>query len=230
MMFRLSKSRIILIFLFVLFLPFNSLIRANVVQASQGTVVAILPNNVSADIGQPFTINITVLNVQNLYGLDVTINWNSSVLQFINVDVRLGHTDTDGVLYNSSLTSPPYIVVNNVTGGSQYEIAATSVAPAPSFNGSGNIVRITFEANSSGYSNIAFSNSELWDYPPPDRDPRISEPIDHTSNGSQFVTVPEIPSSAIFLAFAVLTVFALVLSKKINKKAHSRISVDTRDK
>jgi hypothetical protein len=225
---KILKPQIILISLFALLLPLNSLIRTSSVRASQGTVVEVLPNTISADVGQLFAINITVLDVQNLYGLDVTVDWNSSVLQLVNIDLRLGHTDTDGVLYNSSLTSSPYIAVNSTQGG-HYEIAATSEAPAPSFSGTGNIARITFNVTAPGHSSIDLG-SQLYDYPPPDREPRISWPIPHSTVGGQFsTTVEEIPNSAILLAFALLTVSALATSKKtIGKRAPPSVLHDTK--
>jgi hypothetical protein len=187
------------------------------VRGSPETAVDIVPYTNTADLGQSFTINITVLNVQNLYGVEATVNWNSSVLKLSNVDIRLGHTDTDGVLYNTSSTSPPFIGENSTQDG-QYAIAATSVPPAPSFNGSGNIVRITFNVTNSGHSNIDLE-SKLQDDPPPDREPHISLPIPHTTTGGQFsTTVAEIPNSAILLVFTVLTVSALVISKKKARK------------
>jgi hypothetical protein len=217
MMLRFIKSRIILIALFALFSSSNLFIRTNVVRGSPETAVEVVPYASTADVSQSFTINITVLNVQDLYGVEATVNWNSSVLEFSNVDIRLGHTDADGALYNTSSTSPPFIAENSTQDG-QYTIAATSIAPAPSFNGSGNIVRITFNVTNSGNSSIGLE-SQLYDYPPPDREPRISLPIQHTTIGGQFnTTIAEIPNSAILLVFTVLTVSALVLSKKITRK------------
>jgi hypothetical protein len=219
---KILKSQIILILLFARLLPLNFLIRTSCVQASSGTVVEVLPNAISANVSRTFTINITVLDVQNLYGLDVTVYWNSSVLELVNVDVRLGHTDADGVLYNSSLTSLPYITVNSTQGGN-YEIAATSVPPAPSFNGTGNIVRITFKVIDFSYSSIDLE-SQLYDYAPPDREPRISLPIQHSTVGGQFgKTVVEIPNSAILLVFVFLTVSALALSKRLDPKKSSKL-------
>jgi len=214
---RFIKSRIILIALFALFSSSNLFIRTNVVRGSPETVVEVVPYTSTADVGQSFTVNITVLNVQDLYGVEATVNWNSSVLELSNVDIRLGHTDADGVLYNTSSTSPPFIAENSTQDG-QYVIAATSTGPAPSFNGSGNIVRITFNVTNSGHSNIDLE-SQLYDYPPPDREPRVSLPIQHTTIGGQFnTTVAEIPNSAILLVFTVLTVSTLVLSKKMTRK------------
>ncbi|MGA3193019.1 MAG: cohesin domain-containing protein [Candidatus Bathyarchaeia archaeon] len=217
MMLRFNKSRIILIALFALFSSSSLFVRTNVVRGSPEASVEVVPYADTAGVGQSITINITVLNVQNLYGVEATVNWNSSVLELSNIDIRLGHTDTDGVLYNTSSTSPPFIAENSTQNG-QYAIAATSTAPAPSFDGSGNIVRITFNVTNSGYSNIDLE-SQLRDYPPPDREPRVSLPIPHTTSGGQFhTTVAEIPNSAILLVFTVLTVSAVVLSKKMTRK------------
>jgi hypothetical protein len=164
-----------------------------------------------------------VVDVQNLYAVDVIVNWNSSVLQLVNVDVRLAPADTDGVLYNSS-SDPVYIETNSTFPG-YYEISATSTGPH-SFNGTGNIIIITFIVSGSGYSSIDLTKSELWDYALV-REPPISMPIDHSTVGGQFsTTVVEIPDSIIFLVFTVLTVSALVLSKKTTKKAHSRHVLD----
>jgi len=214
---KISKSQIILISTFTLFLAVSFLIRTSF---AQGTVVEVLPSAISADVGQSFAINITVVDVQNLYAVDVVVNWNSSVLQLVNVDVRLAPADSDGVLYNSSL-APVYIAVNQTYPGN-YEISATSVGPAPPFNGTGNIVIITFNVIGSGYSSIDLTESQLWDYALV-REPPISMPIDHSTVGGQFsITVVEIPNSAIFLVFTVLTVSALVLSRKMTKKVHLR--------
>ena len=181
-------------------------------------MVEVLPSAVSADVGQSFAINITVADVQNLYAVDVIVNWNSSVLQLVNADVRLAPTDPDGVLYNSSMDSV-WIQTNNLTSPGSYEISATSVGPAPPFNGTGNIVIITFNVTGSGYSSIDLTESQLWDYALVN-EPPISMPIDHSTVGGQFstTTTVEIPNSAIFLVFTVLTVSALVVSKKMTRK------------
>jgi hypothetical protein len=214
-MHKIIKPQIIMISLFASLLCVNLFIRTNVVRASPETVVEVVPYAISAGVGQSFTINVTVLDVQNLYGLEATINWSPSVLEPVKIDVRLGYTD--GVLYNSSSTTMPTIAENSTMDG-QYVIAATSTAPAPSYNGSGNIVRITFEVINSGSSSIGLE-SQLADYPPPNRDPPYSLPIEHTTIGGSFTSVvPEIPSSAIFLVFMILTASALVVSKKMIKR------------
>jgi hypothetical protein len=206
--------RTIMVLLLFSFLSGFLLIRRSTVQASPETVVEVLPSSNQANVGQTFTINVTIVDVQNLYGVEATVKWNSSILQLANFDIRFGQAD--GVLYNTIFG--PF----NSSQEGQLSVWGNSLPPALPFNGSGNIVRITFNVTNSGDCSIDLE-SKLQDYPPPDREPRISLPIDHSTVGGQFSTeVVEIPNSAIFLIFTVLTVSALVFSKKMAKKVRLR--------
>jgi hypothetical protein len=210
-----DKPPIVTILLLISFLSAAFLTKTSVVQAAPQTVVEVVPSTSSADVGQMFTVNLTIVDAQNLYGVEATVYWNSSILKLVNSDIRIGQAD--GVLNN-----PVFFPPQNPTMAGEYVVSATSVAPAPSFNGRGNIVRITFEVAETGYSNISLA-ADLYDYPPPDRDPRISLPIPHTTNGGYFSTViPEIPSSVILYAFMILMILALVFSRRtLVKRAFS---------
>jgi hypothetical protein len=149
-----------------------------VAKAASEPVVEVEPHEGSAYVGETFTINITIVNVQNLYALEVTLYWNASIIQEKSIDIRLGcESHSDGVLHE------PYFIVENNTTQGEYSLAATSTAPAPSFNGTGNVVRITFSVISPG--NCTFSlDSQIDDYQilPVIQQP-ISNPIDHTTIG-----------------------------------------------
>jgi hypothetical protein len=184
------------------------------VKADSQTVVEVVPSIVSGNVSATFTVNITVVNVQNLYAVEATLSWNSSVLKGTSVDVRLGQAD--GVLYGGENNSKLFFENNNLTQ-QDYTIAATSVGPEPSFNGSGTIVEITFLVVGSGNSHLNLE-SQLYDYAPGG----VSKPIDHTTIGGSFV--PEMPNGAIILIFLMATVFAALLSKvcKKNERLHPR--------
>lgn len=208
-MVRSLHSRIMLFLLLFSFLSGSLLVRRSTVQASPGAIVEVVPSSNLADVGQTFTINVTIIGVQNLYGVEVTVNWNSSVLRLANFDIRFGQVD--GVLYS------PFPPINSSQEG-QLSVATTSLPPAPPFNGSGNVVRVTFSVISSG-SSIIDLESQLYDYPPPDREPRISLSIQHTTIGGQFgPMIPEIPNSVFLLVLMILTVSALLFSKKMTGK------------
>lgn len=153
----LVKSQVITILLLASLLSTTFLIGINVVQADLQTVVAIVPYTSSADVGQTFIINVTVMDVQDLYGIEATIYWNSSILEPMNFDVRLGQVD-------GALNGPVFFPPQNPARAGEYVISATSVAPAPSFNGSGNIVRIAFKVTEAGRCNISLL-TDLYDYP-----------------------------------------------------------------
>jgi hypothetical protein len=171
-------------------MPF--IIQVAVVQATPETIVKVEPSVSSADVGEIFTIKIMVLDVQNLYGVEVNLYWNSSILEPVNIDIRLN--ETDGVLYN------PIYTAENSTQKGKYILVATSMNPAPPFNGSGNIVKVTFNVTNSGNS-ILHLETQLYDYPPPDREPRISFPIEHTTIDGSVSVIPEFPSIIIPLLF-----------------------------
>jgi hypothetical protein len=159
------------------------------VSSQISTTVRVMPSPVSTRLGESFTVTVSLSNVQNLYGLEVILNWNPAVLRATTVDIRLGvESFSDGVLHESSYSPIIFIAENNLTQTKgEYRLVATSMAPAPSFNGSGNIVRIAFDPMNLGDSALDLE-SQLFDYPPIDRDPRTSLPIDHATLDS-FVMV-----------------------------------------
>jgi len=208
-----------LFFVSILLMPF--LIQVAVVKATPETVVKVEPYSSYANLGETFTINVTVADVQNLYGVDITLYWNPSILQVVSVDLRLGvESHPDGVIHESP--SLPYIFIaeNNVNQEQgKYILAATSFAPAPSFNGTGNIVRITFSATSTGNCKLDLE-TELWDCPPPNQG---SMPIEHTTIDGFFELIPEFPNILILPLFIILTIFAVAFRKKISRKLGLRL-------
>ena len=188
------------------------LIGMNVVQASSGTVVKVDPYASYANVGEAFTTNVTIVDVQNLYGVDVTLYWNASVLQVVNVDLRLGvESHPDGVLHESPSSPYIFVVEDNVTQDQgMYRLAATSMAPAPSFNGTGNIVRITFNVTSPGNCSLHLE-TKLWDRPPQGQ---VSLPIAHTTIDGSFNVISEFSHVIILLLFMFVSFFAIVYSKK----------------
>ena len=171
------------------------------------TVVIVEPNSSSAIVGETFSVNVTVVDVQNLYGLEAILSWNSSVLTLVNTEVQLGQ--------NGGVLNAPVYIADNSTQGSRYTVSATSTSPAPSFNGTGNIVRMNFSVVGTGACKLDLQ-TQLYDYPPPDRDPRLSLPIAHIDvDGFLQSVIPEFPSYIVFVATAMLTLLSVVLSKHI---------------
>ncbi|HMK95160.1 MAG TPA: cohesin domain-containing protein [Candidatus Limnocylindrales bacterium] len=155
------------------------------VKAQTSTSVSVEPQNSVSAVSQTLTIRIQINNVQNLYGLDVTLDYDSAILQLANAQPDLGSAAISGggVLHGAPVTTN----LNNLQPGSlyyntslstsnEYRIFATSVASAPAFSGGGTIVTLTFQVLAAGKSPLTLS-STLADYP---SDGETSNPIAHT--------------------------------------------------
>lgn len=143
--------KVFLVWILLSLMP-SSLIWKIQAETASGTVVKVEPQISFARVGETFTVNITVTNVENLYGVEVTLYWNPSILKLVNVDVQLDAEDhPHGVLHK------PISTYKNETSQEQgkYIVAGSSTAPAPSFNGSGNIVRVTFNVTNVGSSRLS---------------------------------------------------------------------------
>jgi len=189
---------------------------------TSGTTASVIPPSNVTRLGQVVTVFITLAGVQNLYGVDVTLQWNTSALQVINVDLRLGvEIHSDGVLHGNNLADensvlPGDILVQENDASQelgQYRLAATSVAPAASFSGSGNIAMISFNVTSLGHSQLNLA-TELADY-----NPTGSSFIDHNDvNGTVDSVIPEFPNAAVFALFLILATLIVIVSKRLLTK------------
>jgi hypothetical protein len=112
--------------------------------ASQQTTVKVDPSLIeyyTKATGKEFTIAVKILDVENLYGFDIKLRWNTTYLEYVSHSVHVPKdTYTDGVLWNPIL---PLANTVNTTEGT-YWIAYSSLAPAPTFNGSGTVFTMTF--------------------------------------------------------------------------------------
>jgi hypothetical protein len=112
--------------------------------ASSSTVVKVEPASRmfwAHAVGQEFTVAIQMIDVTNLYGFDIGLRWNTTVLEYVSHMVRIPKDNyADGILWNPIL--PVKDEINATTG--TYCIAYSSMHPAPSFNGSGTVFTITF--------------------------------------------------------------------------------------
>jgi len=209
---KLKTAKTLLFILFATLLTL-SLIQPAFPQGSGSTTVAVNPQVTNALLGETVKVNITLSNVQNLYGVDVTLLWDPSALSVQTIDIRLGvESHPDGVLHEASSTD--IFIHENITDqvNGEYDLVATSVAPAPSFSGSGNIVIITFNVTNIGHSELILI-TELGDY-----NPSGSNLIDHTDvDGSVDSVIPEFPSAIAIVIVLILVTAATVVYKRIGK-------------
>jgi len=186
-------------------------------KASPETTIRVEPYASIAQVGESFKINITLADVQNLYGVEVILQWNASILQAVGADVRLGvESHPDGVLHEDIQ------IVKNETMNDvgEYWLVAVSMAPANPFDGSGNIVIITFNVTDVGSCKLDLE-TELRGKPPPGG---IAPLIDHTTIDGFFgrQIKPEQPTWVYITVIIILTIIAAVAIIAIYRKRSKR--------
>jgi len=212
---------------------------------AQTTTVTVSPQTSTPIVGQTITINIELSNAQNLYGVDVMLNWNPDFLS-----LKTNQSFVDIKTYPNGILNDPVSVVQDTATQAlgQYHLVATSYTPATGFSGSGTIATLKFTVTGAGQSSLTVS-STLANY-----DPSGSSAIAHTdvsgtvdatasssssstsptptstsssspsSTPSPTPTAPEFPLIATLSIVAIMALVAVVLSvKKIMKPTSSRI-------
>jgi hypothetical protein len=92
-------------------------------------------------MGEIFTLTVRIDSVEDLYGFQLRIEWNTTYLEYVAHVAKIPvETYSDGVLHE------PLILVTDVFNPiiGNYLLAVTSLAPAPSFYGSGIVFEIDF--------------------------------------------------------------------------------------
>lgn len=184
--------------------------------SAQSTVVKAEASASQPHVGDTLTVNIKISNVQNLFGIDLTLNWNTAVLRFVTTTSHLGvESHPDGVLHETS--SYPIDVLDDTPSQStgEYHLMATSQGSStPSFSGSGTIVTVTFSVTSAGPTGLSLE-SELSDKAASGGNANL---IDHTDtvdtvNG----VIPEFPTTTTIAILITIATAAIALSTKLIK-------------
>lgn len=144
---------------FLAILAFTLVLNSNIVFSEELPVVYVDPPEI-LDIppSQNFTITVKTANITGLYGFDIQFRWDPTILDYVSHTAKMPvETYPEGVLYEPVLPIKDEV---NTTGGT-YWLAATSMHPAPSFNGSGTFFEMTFHVKTVGRSLLEIYSSEL---------------------------------------------------------------------
>jgi hypothetical protein len=181
------------------------------VSAQNNTVVRAASSISQPHVGDTLTVNVTISNVQNLYGVDVMLNWNTSVLKVINAKSLLGvESHPEGVLHETA-SDPLYIAEDTAFQElGEYTLVATSAGSAPAFNGNGIIATVTFNVTNTGATGLQVI-SDLSDHPASGQNSNF---IAHTDIADSVNVIPEYPSLIVLTLIIALATAALVFSKK----------------
>ena len=125
--------------------------------------------------GKTFTVDVKIATVANLYGLEFELYWNTTLLDLVGVNITL-----------PSVWGTNYFVCMNDTREDlgRYWLATAALSPAPSFNGSTTLVRLTFKITYDPiYPNDVTSSLDLADTELSDRE---ANPIPHEDYDGEY--------------------------------------------
>jgi hypothetical protein len=131
------------------------------------------PHTNTVTVGQVFTINIKISEVTDLYGWELKLKWNPTLLDALDV-IEGNFLKNEGDTY--------FIKQINNTNG--YLLAAcTLMGDRPGVNGSGTLASVSFHAETEGTSALVLDDTKLGN--------SLEEPILHTViNGSVIISQP----------------------------------------
>jgi hypothetical protein len=200
----------LLVFAVLLF----SLVSTCLVYAASAATTSVTAeaNKTQLNVGDTLTVTIKVANAVDLYGLDVTLNWNTAVLKAISATNSLGvESHSDGVLHESN--SYAIDVEDDAIIDGQYHLLATSTgASTQSFSGSGIIATVTFNVTGSGDPGLSLS-AEL-SIRNSAGEVSLNEPS--TSVSSVNVAVPEFPTVAVVVVVAVVAAGSVIVAVRLH--------------
>jgi LysM repeat protein len=118
---------------------------------AQGTAAKLLPEVQTIDVGQLATVTLRVEDVQDLYGYQVNLTFDPTVLEVMDADPG----DAGIQVGLGTFVTPDYVPMNSADNSlGTIEVVVSQVAPSTAANGSGTLLNISFRAKSAGISDI----------------------------------------------------------------------------
>jgi hypothetical protein len=192
--------------------------------SAQSTTVSAETSSNQLKVGDTLTFTLKIRDAVDLYGVDVTLSWNTSVLEAVSATNALGvEAHSDGVLHQSA-AFPVYVKEDAITDG-QYHLLATSQGQStPSFSGSGTIATIAFNVTGTGSANLSLDDVELSTR---DAAGEISLITPETNVSTVNAVIPEFPVIALILALAVAAATVIIITAKKFSKPNLSIAKNT---
>ena len=120
---------------------------------SSSVVIFVDPPEISAVVGQYFTVRINISNVVDLYGWEFKLSWNTSLIEAINV--------TEGEFLKNGGETFFYKNINNTAG--YVHATCTLLGNVSGVNGNGTLAEIKFYVKSNGECLLDLYDTKLGD-------------------------------------------------------------------
>jgi hypothetical protein len=129
-----------------------------ILSSSSSTVLFVEPKAFQETVGQSFAVNVSVSNVADLYGWQLELTWNSSLLNVTSV--------TEGPMLRSSGNSTIFQPAVNSTEGNLSAVCTRVLSFGSSIigvSGDGTLMTVQFEVIGNGTCNLTLYNTQLLD-------------------------------------------------------------------
>jgi hypothetical protein len=122
--------------------------------------IQVNPTATEIRVGQNFKVQVNITDVEALYELDINLTWDAALVDCTSHRVTIPREDNPGgVLYK-----PVQITRDEMNeSAGTYRVAAKSVNPASSFNGSGMVFELAFDIKAEGDCSLDVVFSNLTD-------------------------------------------------------------------
>ncbi len=202
-----SLASMLLVFMLAVSLPF--------VKADQMTI-SVYPTSITVEnVGDTFTLNITISNAANVYGLQFEVTWNGSILNCTSITVPPGHfMDPNGV---EQAEGNLWIIVRKIySDRAEYAVTYYSLDDADSRGttprgGSGVIATLKMKALALGTTAIRFNleNTIFGD--------RDAKPLPYIAIDGNVNVIPEFNTALMTLALFTAATVSVITKKKLDK-------------
>ena len=151
------------LFMFIIIIPllFNiAIVRIGVASPNQTKVYVDPP--IILDPGENFTINVNVSNVANLYGYEIHLYYNTTILDGLSVELPPDHFLKPVKPYGIYIQA---LDINDAYNATHGEVLASVIllAPEPAKNGNGTLITVTFEVTGTGSCFLDLNPAKIGD-------------------------------------------------------------------
>lgn len=126
-----------------------------------GPVVRCEPVSISGPVNQIVTADITIQDVVGLYGADVQVGFDASIVQVLDENPNVNGIQIQPL---ASFLKPEFVILNNADNvGGTMRYAVTQLNPTSPATGSGALMRFRFQPLRSGSFTMQFVRHDLAD-------------------------------------------------------------------
>ena len=173
------------------------------------------PTSIISSSGESVTVEVKVANVSGLYGYDMWVGYNSTLLELVSTSV----TGTGQVVPPSPSQYSFFDV--SLPGTVRVAVGFLSALGAPSFNGTGTLLWITFNGTTEGNSTVDVINDQTFLY---DRD-ALEITIERPPTDGEIIVIPEFSTILVASLMLIASLVAAYLGKTVWSKKQKDLAI-----